>query len=378
MILVACIIAIAIPLAVMFVFFKLDLYKTGEFRFVLLCLGAGILAYFAASLINPLPRRFGWVDYNQMVRFVAPVVEELLKALIIFILVRRKNFTYFIDGAIYGFATGIGFAVVENLEYIFGNSGAAMAVAINRVISTNLMHAAACAMVGIVLGWARSKKPVLRWSLSLGGLLLAIALHTGFNNLVTRVTSGWLLLYAVIMGAGAAGLIVFMIRRGFREEQAWIQETLGIDERVEKQEMAAVKNIARVDEVLKRIAATFGSETAEKMKRLLIIQAHLGIRKKTGQMMADERMKQDIDEKVDELRQEMGTLRHEIGSYAMAYLRYTHLDEMFSVYGALGTKLQELAAKPQPTGPSLYDRLSQRMVPLTEGKPEKPNGSGPS
>lgn len=377
MILVACIIAIAIPLAVMFGLYKLDLYKTGEFKFVLVCLGAGIAAYLAATLINPLPRRFGWVDYNQTVRFVAPVVEELLKALIVFILVRRKSFTFFIDGAIYGFATGIGFAVIENLEYIFGNSGAAMAVAINRVISTNLMHAAACATLGIVLGWARSKKPFLRWSLSLGGLLLAIALHTGFNNLVTHVTSGWLLIYAVIMGAGAAGLIVFMIRRGFREEQAWIQETLGIDERVGKQEMAAVKNIARVDDVLKRIATTFGADTAEKMKRLLIIQAHLGIRKKSGEIMSDEKMKGEIEEQVDDLRLEMETLRREIGSYAMAYLRYTHLDEMFSVYGALGTKLQELAAAPKSTGPSLYDRLSQRMVPLTEGKPEKPGENEP-
>lgn len=375
MVIIACFIAAAIPLAVMYAFFKLDLYKTGEFKLLLICFGAGVLAYIAAAFINPIPRRLGWIDYNQMVRYLAPVVEEILKGLILFFLVRRPKFTYFIDGALYGFATGIGFAIVENFEYIFGNTGAALAVAANRVVSTNLMHAAACATVGIVMGWARFKKPFPRVVLSIGGILLAIALHTGFNNMVTRVESGWLLLYAIIVGAGAAGLIALMVRKGFKEEQSWIKETLGINERVGKQEMLAVQNIAKVDEVVRRISETFGAETAAKINKLLITQAHLGIKKKSAEKMADEKLKKEINLQTEQLRQEMESIRHEIGSYAMAYLRYTHLDEMFSVYSVLGTRLQELSSKPQTSGPSIYERLGQRMVPLTKDQPEKPAGN---
>ena len=68
-----------------------------------------------------------------------------------------------------------------------------MAVAINRVVSTNLMHAAATAITGIVLGWARFRKPAQRFLFNLVGILPAMALHMGYNNLVTRVESGWLL-----------------------------------------------------------------------------------------------------------------------------------------------------------------------------------------
>ncbi len=371
MIVVALVIATIIPILALVGIYSLDLYKTGEFKFVLVSAGAGVLAYGAAALINPTPFHLGWINYNQMVRYLAPVVEEILKALILLVLVRRSKFTYFVDGAIYGFATGIGFAICENYEYIFGHAGAAMAVAVNRVISTNLMHAAACAMVGIVLGWARFRKPAQRTALSVGGILLAVLLHMGYNNLVTRVTSSWLLFYAVIVGGGAAGLITVMIRRGLKDEQAWIQEKLGLTDRVGPQEVAAVQNIAKVDEVLKHLAGTFGPAAAAKIEKLLYTQARLGILRKTAEKMTDEKMRADIQAEIDQLHQEMEQARQSIGSYAMVYLRYTHLDEMFSVYSLLEARLQEQSALPRSQGMGVFDRLKQHVVtsPQDRGKP---------
>ncbi len=373
MVVVALIIATAIPLVVLYGIFTLDLYKTGEFKFVLICFAAGGAAYGLAAVINPTPLRLNWVDYNQMVRYLAPVVEETLKALILLILVRRPKFTYFVDGAIYGFATGIGFAICENYEYIFGHTSVAMAVAINRVISTNLMHAAATATVGIVLGWARLQKPALRSGASVGGLALAMLLHMVFNNLVTRVTSGWLLLYAVLIGGGAAGLIALMIRRGLKEERAWIQEKLGITDRVERQEVAAVENIARADDVLKRLAVTFGPAAAAKIEKLLYTQARLGILRKTVEKMSDEGMRRGIQAEIDQLHSEMEQARRAIGSYAMVYLRYTHLEDLFSVYSILEGRLKEQEGKERAPGMGVFDRLRQQVVtsPQAPDKPEE-------
>ncbi len=371
MIAIALFIATLIPLAVLYGIYSLDLYKTGEFKLVLISFAAGGLAYGAAAVINPTPLRLGWINYNQMVQFLAPVIEEILKALILLILVRRPKFTYFVDGAVYGFATGIGFAICENYEYIFGHPAAAISVAVTRVISTNLMHAAACSTVGIVLGWARFRKPLPRTAFSLGGILLAILLHTGFNNLVTRVTSGWILAYAVIVGGGATGLIMLMIRRGLKEEQSWIREKLGVTDRVERQEVAAVENLARVDDVLKRLAVTFGSHTADKIEKLLYTQARLGILRKTVEKMTDAGMRLGIQAEIDELSGEMEHARRTIGSFAMAYLRYTHLEEMFSIYDLLGTRLQEGAAQARPPGMGVFDRLKQQMGPA----PKDPGSS---
>jgi RsiW-degrading membrane proteinase PrsW (M82 family) len=373
MIYVALLIATVIPILALVGIYSLDLYRTGEFRFVLACAAAGMLSYGAAALINPTPLHLGWIDYNQMVRFLAPVVEESLKALILLVLVGRPKFTYFVDGAIYGFATGIGFAICENYEYIFGHAGAAMAVAIDRVISTNLMHAAACAMVGIVLGWARFQKPARRAVLSVGGILLAILLHMGYNNMVTRSTSGWLLLYAVLVGGGAAGLIALMMGRGLKQERSWIQEMLGVTDRVEPQEVAAVQNLARVDDVLKRLAATFGSAAATKIEKLLYTQAHLGILRKTAEKMSDDKMRAGIQAEIEQLHQEMEQARHAIGSYAMVYLRYTHLEEMFSVYALLEARLQDQAGEKRAPGMGVFDRLKQHVVTSSRdpGKPEE-------
>lgn len=373
MIIAALLVATIIPALALIGMYSLDFYKTGEFKFVLVCAGAGIAAYGAAVLINPIPLRLGWIDYNQMLRYLAPVVEEILKASILLVLVRRPKFTYFVDGAIYGFAAGIGFAIFENYEYIFGHAGVAMAVAVNRVISTNLMHAGASALVGIVLGWARFQKPVQRVVFGSAGVLAAILLHMGYNNLVTRVTSGWLLVYAVLIGGGAAGLIALIIRRGLREEKAWIKETLGVADRVERQEVAAVQNIAKVDDVLKRLAGRFGPDTAAKIEKLLYTQARLGILRKMAEMMFDAKLRAGIQEEIGQLQQEMEQARRLIGSYAMVYLRYTHLEEMFSVYSVLEARLQDGAGQARGPGMGVFDRLRQHVVtsPKESGESEE-------
>jgi len=361
-ILVALLIAITIPIGVMIFIYKLDFYKTGQFIIMLVCFGAGGLAYGLAAFINPLSLRGGLANYNQMIQFVAPVVEEILKGIAIWILVRRPKFNYFVDGAIYGFTAGIGFAVLENIEYVSGHPSAALSVAINRVISTNLMHAAATATLGIIIGIARFRKTNPRILLSLGGLITAMILHMGFNNLVTRVNSGWLLLYAILIGAGASALIVVMIRRGLEEERTWIGETLNQEMRVEREEAAAVQNLDNVDHVIHHLAERLGEDKAEQIRKLLYIQARLGIKTKAAGMMEDANLRTAILTEIASLKKEMEAARKQIGSYAMMYLRATHLEESFSWQDLLAHRIEEAAQQVHPAGPSIFDRLGDRLA----------------
>ena len=118
---IAILIATLIPAIFFYFIYTRDLYKTGNFVFVLLAGGAGLAAFGFATLINPLLVRQGILTNSQVVRYSAPILEEILKALILFLLIRSPKFTYFVDGAIYGFAAGISFAVVENWQYIMGS-----------------------------------------------------------------------------------------------------------------------------------------------------------------------------------------------------------------------------------------------------------------
>ena len=117
---IAIIIATIIPLVFLYLIYTRDLYGTGAFRYVIYCFFWGAAAYVLAAYVNTWVEGTGLVTRLQVVRYTAPVAEEILKALILIYLVRRPQFTYFVDGAIYGFAIGIGFAVFENYQYIGG------------------------------------------------------------------------------------------------------------------------------------------------------------------------------------------------------------------------------------------------------------------
>ena len=371
---IALVIATIIPLVVLYIIYTLDLYKTGTFRYVLMCFAWGGAAFAGAYFTNRYIYTHGLVTRENIQRFSAPVVEEILKALILIYLVRRPNFTYFVDGAIYGFAAGIGFAVFENYEYILASSSSAgLGLAISRVISTNLIHASATALVGVALGLSRFRRPLGKLALLLGGLLAAMLLHMAFNNLVTRVESGMLLLYSAVIGLGAVGLIAFTIFKGLAQEKAWIEEKLGSADRVTKQEAAYVNRLADVTEMLKPLEKFFGPDKMPQVERFLVIQARLGILRKTLDKLNDEKMHRAVEKQMQDLRAEMDTIRKNLGAYNMLHLRGILPSEANPLWDRMGQLISErAAARPAGSaGPNLWASLGQKTVkPAPPPEPE--------
>jgi RsiW-degrading membrane proteinase PrsW (M82 family) len=355
---ISFVIATALPLIALYIIYRLDLYGTGSFTLVLLCFAWGMASFGAAYFINPA------VSYRlnlDLVRVVAPIAEEILKALILLYLVRRVDFTYFVDGAIYGFAIGIGFAIVENYQYILTASGSVLITAIARVISTNLMHATTSALVGIALGFARFQRLASAIPILLAGWALAMAVHLGFNNLVSMDIGALLLLYAAVVGLGGAGFVVFAIKRGLAEEKAWIEETLGEADRVTPSEAAVVHQLEKTGELLAPIVERFGREKAQEVERFLVLQARLGIYRKTLEKLSDQRMIEGVRAQMDEVRMEMDAARRSVGAYCMLYLRNIFPAEASPIWDRLENIIQErIAARPETGGPSLWDTLGDR------------------
>lgn len=360
---VALLIATAVPLVFLYIVYTLDLYNTGSFRTIALCFIWGGLAVLPAFVVNRNLVYEQDIDYVTLVRYAAPIVEEILKALILIYLVRRPNFTYFVDGAIYGFAVGIGFAVFENYFYIYQTPGDSFSTAVGRVISTNLIHASATAWVGIALGMAKFKRFHGRAFFLLAGLGLAMALHIAFNNLVSRVTSGSLLLYAGGAGVIGAAVIGYMMKRGLAEEKAWIEETLGAADRVTASEAAVVQRLSDAHTILAPLAEVFGAEKADQIERFLVLQARLGIKRKTLQKLNDEKMQKAVEKEMEEIRQQMDEARRAVGAYSMVYLRSIFPEEASPVWGRLESVIQERAAsRPAGSGSTsaLWGSLSQK------------------
>lgn len=115
------------------------------------------------------------------------LVEEYLKYLPVkFFIVRRKEFDEPIDAMIYMMTSALGFAALENTLFILPlfqqDFFSGFEVAANRFLGANLLHALSSGIVGFFLAKSFLSR-FHRHFLALG-ILLATALHAGFNYLI--------------------------------------------------------------------------------------------------------------------------------------------------------------------------------------------------
>lgn len=135
--------------------------------------------------------------------FSAPVLEELLKALPLLLLIGRSR-------AVYGFAIGLGFALVESAVYISANPDYALGTALARVISIHLIHGFTTALVGLIASRRLAPKGFV------SAMLIAMLVHAGFNLLALSLQGEVLVLAAAYAGVGSAALLILLMSRRAR------------------------------------------------------------------------------------------------------------------------------------------------------------------
>jgi len=322
----AVLIAVGIPVVFLVIIYTLDLYASRTFALVLVCAfwgalgGLGLSFLFNTYVAVPFITRMGWSLLLLFVVF-APIAEEILKSLSLFYIARRPEFTYFVDGAIYGFAAGIGFSITENFLYM-SQGAASLGVMLVRSFSTCLMHGTASALVGAAVGRFRFQKRSGRGLAMLGGWLAAIILHAIFNSIARnqRLPQGLVVPLLVALGLAGVGLIAFFINLGLREQRNWFAETLDREVGVSGAEVRAAQGYASIDEKLKPLAQQFPKK-AEAIEALVLYQAQMGIKMKVQRQVSDPRIKEQLSREIAELQKEMERLRKKIGGYAMIFVR---------------------------------------------------------
>ena len=360
-------IALIVPVLFLYLLDKFDLFQTGKNYTNIITLVCGGFAYYLAAQINPAMLNAGWVTRSQVIQITAPILEEILKSLILIFLVTRADFNYVVDGAIYGFGAGIGFAMIENVQYITDNPEIALSLAIARVFSTNLVHATASGMIGTALAYHRGDKNVLTvWIVIITGYLLAISTHMGFN---TMVSGGTFLIFAIIFGFIGVGLIWYVIRMGLTIQKHWVSEKLGMVDRVTKEEMMVVSNINTINEILAPVENRFGVQKASLVKSLVYMQAEIGIKRKLIEVASSENKKAEINEIITGLNKDVDKLRKEIGPYCMMMVRTVYMESNLQIWNLLNSRIAESSTGQK--GGGLWDRANQRMKPSPAQEEEK-------
>jgi protease PrsW len=160
--------------------FKLVAYRDLTFAIVYGAAMAGA-AYW---LNNTISESFE-LDFRTLATRVAPFTEEILKSLLMVYLLATRRVGFIVDAAIYGFAIGAGFALVENIYYLNALEDADLSVWIVRGFGTAIMHGGTTTMMAVL-----AKMGTYIWqhrfsmlaSIALG-LAAAVLFHFAFNTI---------------------------------------------------------------------------------------------------------------------------------------------------------------------------------------------------
>ncbi|MBK6871464.1 MAG: PrsW family intramembrane metalloprotease [Kineosporiaceae bacterium] len=169
--------------------------------------GAGV-ATFAALLINTasvsaITAAGGDPTMGAIV--VAPLTEEFFKglAVLLILLVRRREFDGIVDGIVYAGLAGIGFAFVENILYLgrtLGDGGVATAaVFVLRCVVSPFAHPLFTCATGIGLGIAsRTRNVAVALFAPILGFVVAVVLHGAWNLSASSGLNGFLTGYVLL------------------------------------------------------------------------------------------------------------------------------------------------------------------------------------
>ena len=132
----------------------------------------------------------------------AGIPEEFSKFLIFMLFIwRDKNFDEYFDGIVYATFIGLGFACVENIEYVF-------MFGFGTGVVRALLSVPGHVLFGVVMGYFLSMAkfhPEKRGTYLISGLLLAMIAHGLFD---------WLLMVSSALGAGLGSILYFVFLWG--------------------------------------------------------------------------------------------------------------------------------------------------------------------
>ena len=286
----------------------LDSYKLVSVKTVVAMIIAGILAAVASYPINSAALSSLAVEFSWYTRYVSPVLEEALKALIVVVLLQRNRIGFLVDAAILGFAVGAGFAIFENLFYLQILPDTRLGTWIVRGFGTAIMHGGATAIFAVTSHALIGQKGALRGAAMLPGFAVAVITHSIFNHFFLspiQTTLGFLVFLPMLAAA------IFMQSEKSVEE--WLD--VGFDADTELLELinSGQFSSSKVGVYLLALKERFRGEVVADLLCYLRLHVELSIRAKGMLMMRESGFEDEIGEETRAKLVEMKYLDKSIG-----------------------------------------------------------------
>lgn len=293
----------------------IDSYKLVALRAVLLAVVAGALAAGAAYAVNVWLMPIVALDPRAYSRYVAPGIEETLKAVYLVWLLSRNRVGFVVDAAICGFAIGTGFALVENLYYLRVTESASLWTWFVRGFGTAVMHGGCTALVAMIAKVGHTQVTGFRFRWMLPGLAVAVVLHGMYNHFLLQplIATGLILLVFPWIS-----LAVF--ERSERATKEWLGNGFDVDQELLRAVRAGQLGATPVGQYLASLRSRFAPEVIVDMLCLLRLRAELGIRAKGILMMREAGFEPQSDPAVRGTFDELRYLERSIGRTGMLSL----------------------------------------------------------
>ena len=310
----------------------LDSYKLVRRRWVAGALVAGCVVAAACWFVNGMFQSGLSLSDETLKRYVAPVVEELAKALLIVGLVRTNRIGFLVDAAIYGFAIGTGFAVVENICYWYTHSLADLPLNLwlVRGFGTALMHGGSTAIFGIsgkTLAERRGLPGGTGWVIALG---MAIVIHSAFNHFFLSPVLSTAFILIVL-----PPLIFTAFERGEKALEDWLNVGFDADTQVLEMILSGNLSDAPVGAYLRSLKERFRGEVVVDMLCFLRLHLELSLRAKGLLMMREAGFPVSLDTADRASLDELDFLERSIGAtgkLAMAPFVRTSSRDLWQIY----------------------------------------------
>ena len=275
---------------------------------------AAIVAGAAAALVSwglhdPIQALTGTSDVH-FSRYVAPIVEETLKAAFIVVLIVRRRIGFLVDAAVQGFAVGTGFALVENITYLRAVGEAPLLLWLVRGLGTAVLHGATMAIFGMVARTYFDRQPDRLWYVFWPGWLAAVAIHSTFNHVPLPPVAMTALLLIIL-----PLLVMQVFQRSESSTREWVGAGLDLDMELLNLVQSEAFGFTRFGSYLRELRRSFPGPTVADMFCLLRLELELSVQAKAMLMAREAGLEVPVDEDLGSSLAEVEYLNASIGAH---------------------------------------------------------------
>ncbi|HXI11202.1 MAG TPA: PrsW family glutamic-type intramembrane protease [Thermoanaerobaculia bacterium] len=286
----------------------LDSYKLVRLRTLLQLVAIGCIAAGLSYVANQTLLGSGVIERWLLTRVTAPLLEEILKALPILFLLRTRRVGFLVDAAIFGFAVGTGFALAENVYYLWALSGSSPTLWVVRGFGTAVMHGGTTAIFAMITKTFFERKESEAMLLAFPGLVAAFAIHSFFNQFLFSPTVSAVAVIVVL-----PPLLAIVFGQSERYLRSWLGSEFDVDAELLEALRSGEFLSSRPGRYLQSVRERFDGVVMADMLCYLRLQTELSLQAKGMLIMKESGLPIRKDVEINDKIAELQFLRESIG-----------------------------------------------------------------